>query len=96
MLVAIVAATAIFSLFVGASDLSFTQVIETLVFGGQQDFIINEYRLPRIVLAIGVGAGPVSVFRCVVPSVLWDYSRPILRECYLAITINYWCQLRHY
>lgn len=45
------------SLFVGAADLSIQQVLNTLRSGGEFDFIINQYRLPRLVLAIGVGAG---------------------------------------
>ena len=48
---------AITSLFVGASDISITGVIHTLLAKGEFDFIINEYRLPRIFLALGVGAG---------------------------------------
>ncbi|MHA2938410.1 iron chelate uptake ABC transporter family permease subunit [Vibrio sp. RC27] len=50
-------ATSVFALLVGASNLSFEKVYQTLLFGGEFDFIINQYRLPRIVLALGVGAG---------------------------------------
>lgn len=45
------------SLFIGAVDLNLTQVKHTLFNGGEFDFIINQYRLPRLILAIGVGAG---------------------------------------
>ena len=53
---------AILSLFVGAAQLSFMEVLQTLYFGqdyqqGTFDFIVNQYRLPRLFLAIGVGAG---------------------------------------
>ncbi|WP_329350743.1 FecCD family ABC transporter permease [Vibrio natriegens] len=48
---------AILSLIVGASDISISQISTTLLSGGEFDFTINQYRLPRIVLAIGVGAG---------------------------------------
>lgn len=53
---------AILSLFVGAAQLSFMDVLQTLYFGqdyqqGTFDFIVNQYRLPRLFLAIGVGAG---------------------------------------
>lgn len=33
------------------------QVVKSLLYGGEFDFIVNQYRLPRIFLAIGVGAG---------------------------------------
>jgi iron complex transport system permease protein len=45
------------ALLVGASDISLFQSYQTLFSGGEFDFIINQYRLPRIILAIGVGAG---------------------------------------
>ena len=45
------------SLFVGASTLSGQQIINTLLHNGEYDFIVNQYRLPRLLLAIGVGAG---------------------------------------
>jgi iron complex transport system permease protein len=45
------------SLLIGASSLSSSQVISTLFSGGEFDFIVNQYRFPRMVLAIGVGAG---------------------------------------
>ncbi|RBW46649.1 iron-dicitrate transporter subunit FecD [Psychromonas sp. B3M02] len=45
------------SLFVGASTLSAQQIIDTLLHSGEYDFIVNQYRLPRLLLAIGVGAG---------------------------------------
>jgi len=45
------------SLLMGASDISPAHVMQTLQYHGEFDFIINQYRLPRTVLAIGVGAG---------------------------------------
>ncbi len=45
------------SLFIGAVDLNVTQVHQALFFASEFDFIINQYRLPRLVLAVGVGAG---------------------------------------
>jgi iron complex transport system permease protein len=54
LLVLLLAAT---SLFVGASNISISDVINTLLTNGEFDFIINQYRLPRIFLALGVGAG---------------------------------------
>jgi len=45
------------SLFVGASNISMADIIHTLFEQGEYDFIINQYRLPRIFLALGVGAG---------------------------------------
>lgn len=44
-------------LITGATQLSVAQITHTLLNGGEFDFIINQYRLPRIVLAVGVGAG---------------------------------------
>ncbi|WP_394143381.1 FecCD family ABC transporter permease [Vibrio atypicus] len=46
-----------FSLFIGAVNLSVSEVVYTLLASSEHDFIINQYRLPRLVLAIGVGAG---------------------------------------
>jgi len=48
---------ALASLAIGAADITVGQVIYTLSDGGQFDFVINQYRLPRLLLAIGVGAG---------------------------------------
>ena len=45
------------SLFIGAVDLNVTQVHQALFSVSEFDFIINQYRLPRLVLAVGVGAG---------------------------------------
>lgn len=45
------------ALLIGASSMSFHEVITTILHGGETEFIVNQYRLPRIVLAIGVGAG---------------------------------------
>ncbi|EGA69096.1 putative ferrichrome ABC transporter permease [Vibrio sinaloensis DSM 21326] len=45
------------SLFVGAVQLSVTEVLQVLWTADKQEFIINQYRLPRMILAIGVGAG---------------------------------------
>ncbi len=45
------------SLFIGAVDLNVTQVHQALFSASEFDFIINQYRLPRLVLAVGVGAG---------------------------------------
>ncbi|MDL5027436.1 FecCD family ABC transporter permease [Vibrio gigantis] len=44
-------------LFVGAASLSVSQVIEHLVALSSDDFVIHQYRLPRMLLAISVGAG---------------------------------------
>ena len=44
-------------LFVGAASLSVSQVIEHLVAFSSDDFVIHQYRLPRMLLAISVGAG---------------------------------------
>lgn len=49
--------TSCFALLVGASEISVTQVVQTVLLGGEFDFIINQYRLPRVILALGVGAG---------------------------------------
>lgn len=56
-LMAILLVFASLSLLIGASSLSSSQVISTLFSGGEFDFIVNQYRFPRMVLAIGVGAG---------------------------------------
>ncbi|MBW3695148.1 iron-dicitrate transporter subunit FecD [Vibrio sp. T187] len=53
----IVLITAVISMFIGAADLTISQVVTTLRTGGEFDFIVNQYRLPRLILAIGVGAG---------------------------------------
>ena len=45
------------SLIAGATHLSAVQVAHTLIYGGEYDFVVNQYRLPRVILAIGVGAG---------------------------------------
>ncbi|EDP60708.1 iron chelate uptake ABC transporter family permease subunit [Vibrio sp. AND4] len=45
------------SLFIGSVSVSTSDVVTTLLHGGDFDFIINQYRLPRFILAIGVGAG---------------------------------------
>lgn len=46
-----------FSLFIGAVNLSVSEVVYTLLASSEHDFIIHQYRLPRLVLAVGVGAG---------------------------------------
>jgi ferric citrate transport system permease protein len=48
---------AMFSLFNGAHELSVNTVINTLLYAGDQDFIVNHYRLPRLFIAILVGMG---------------------------------------
>ena len=53
-LLMLVAAT---GLFVGAASLSVSQVIEHLLALSSDDFVIHQYRLPRALLAISVGAG---------------------------------------
>ncbi|CED71626.1 ferric vibrioferrin transport system permease protein PvuD [Aliivibrio wodanis] len=53
-LLLIVAST---GLFVGAASLSASQVVEHLITFSSDDFIIHQYRFPRMLLAIGVGAG---------------------------------------
>lgn len=53
-LLLIVAST---GLFVGAASLSASQVVEHLITFSNDDFIIHQYRFPRMLLAIGVGAG---------------------------------------
>ncbi|MGO1298633.1 MAG: iron chelate uptake ABC transporter family permease subunit [Vibrio sp.] len=50
-------AVALISLVVGATDIPVRSITDTLLSGGQFDFIINQYRLPRMMLAVGVGAG---------------------------------------
>jgi len=45
------------SLVFGAESISIKTIIHTLVYGGEQDFIINQYRLPRIIIATLVGMG---------------------------------------
>lgn len=48
---------AIAGLLVGAASLSVSEVMEQLIAFSSDDFVINQYRLPRMLLAIGVGAG---------------------------------------
>ena len=45
------------SLLFGAESIPIKTVLHTLVYGGEQNFIINHYRLPRILIAILVGMG---------------------------------------
>ncbi|WP_028866198.1 FecCD family ABC transporter permease [Psychromonas aquimarina] len=45
------------SLFSGAQSLTVKTVISTLINGGDADFIINQYRLPRIFIAVLTGIG---------------------------------------
>jgi len=45
------------SLLNGAHHLPFTLVLDTLLNGGEQDFIVNQYRLPRIIIAVLTGMG---------------------------------------
>ncbi|MCJ2376842.1 iron chelate uptake ABC transporter family permease subunit [Vibrio sp. ZSDZ34] len=47
----------VISLLIGATSLGLSDIINALRFGGEHDFIVNQYRLPRIFLALGVGAG---------------------------------------
>lgn len=47
----------VIGLIAGATDVSVHQIGQTLLLGGQFDFVINQYRLPRVILAVGVGAG---------------------------------------
>ncbi|CAH7185978.1 ferric citrate ABC transporter membrane subunit FecD [Vibrio chagasii] len=44
-------------LFVGAASLSISQVMEHLIAFSSDDFVIQQYRLPRMLLAISFGAG---------------------------------------
>ncbi|SEF82295.1 iron chelate uptake ABC transporter family permease subunit [Vibrio hangzhouensis] len=48
---------AIVSMLTGVANLSITQVVSAIVAGGEFDFVVNQYRLPRLILALGVGAG---------------------------------------
>jgi iron complex transport system permease protein len=62
LLIGLILVFAVLSLFVGAAHLSINDVLETLTLSGgeisqESDFIVNQYRLPRLFLAIGVGAG---------------------------------------
>lgn len=57
MLVGTLLICAIGSLFIGGTPLEPSAVIDTLWNGGDLNFIVNEYRLPRFLLAIGVGGG---------------------------------------
>lgn len=45
------------SLSLGAYEISVKEITWTLFQGGKFDFVINQYRLPRLILAVGVGAG---------------------------------------
>jgi len=45
------------SLYIGALSLSTDEIWAALIGGGDHDFVINHYRLPRMVLAMLVGAG---------------------------------------
>ncbi|WP_228013941.1 iron chelate uptake ABC transporter family permease subunit, partial [Vibrio sp. OPT46] len=45
------------TLFVGAANMSAQQVFALLFSFSDSDFVIHQYRLPRMLLAIGVGAG---------------------------------------
>ncbi|MCW8345789.1 iron chelate uptake ABC transporter family permease subunit [Vibrio sp. ZSDZ65] len=56
-LAVVILLASIISLMVGVADLSLPDVIQTVMHGGDYDFVINHYRLPRLFLAIGVGAG---------------------------------------
>ncbi|MGF1777636.1 iron chelate uptake ABC transporter family permease subunit [Vibrio nomapromontoriensis] len=56
-LVVVILLTSVMSLMVGVADLSLPDVIQTVMHGGDTDFVVNHYRLPRLFLAIGVGAG---------------------------------------
>lgn len=47
----------VLALRIGVSDLSLESVYQTVLYGGEFDFIVNQFRLPRILLALGVGAG---------------------------------------
>ncbi len=49
--------TAIASLFIGVVSLSVGQVFDHLIAATSNDFVIYQYRLPRMLLAIAVGAG---------------------------------------
>ena len=57
VLFGLVALAAVASLLVGAASLSAADVLHLLVSFSNDDFIIHQYRFPRTILAIGVGAG---------------------------------------
>ncbi|MEF1340582.1 iron chelate uptake ABC transporter family permease subunit, partial [Vibrio rotiferianus] len=57
LLTGLLITVAIAGLLVGAASLSVSQVMEQLIAFSSDDFVINQYRLPRMLLAIGVGAG---------------------------------------
>ena len=57
VLFGLVALAAVVSLLVGAASLSAADVLHLLVSFSNDDFIIHQYRFPRTILAIGVGAG---------------------------------------
>lgn len=48
---------AIYSLYIGALHISPGEIWSAIIDGGEHDFAVNHYRLPRMVLAILVGAG---------------------------------------
>ncbi|MCZ4370898.1 iron chelate uptake ABC transporter family permease subunit [Vibrio diazotrophicus] len=56
-LVVIMLMASFVTLFVGAASLSVQQVFTLLFSFSDSDFVIHQYRLPRMLLAIGVGAG---------------------------------------
>ena len=58
MLIAVIAVSAV-CLFIGVSDLSFADVLETLLGGGNeaQARIIWKIRMPRVLAAVIAGAG---------------------------------------
>jgi len=45
------------SLSMGVKSFTLKTIVDTLIHGGDADFIINQYRLPRIMIAILVGIG---------------------------------------
>ncbi|MBD8513950.1 iron chelate uptake ABC transporter family permease subunit [Photobacterium sp. CAU 1568] len=45
------------SLYTGVSDLDTGQIVRAFLYGGEHDFVVNHYRLPRLVLAMLVGTG---------------------------------------
>ncbi|MEZ9233312.1 FecCD family ABC transporter permease [Vibrio amylolyticus] len=57
MLFGVLATVSSTGLFVGAASLSPSQVISHLIAFSSDDFIVYQYRLPRMLLAISVGAG---------------------------------------
>jgi iron complex transport system permease protein len=57
ILALVLIAVGIVSMLVGVTQLSLAQVVDTLFQGGDYDFVVNQYRFPRLLLAISVGAG---------------------------------------